>query len=37
VPLTLDEELETNPFLLAKDIDTFTDYREKRNVFKMQV
>ena len=37
VPLTLNDELESNPFLLAQDIETFTDYREKRNVFKMNV
>ena len=35
VPLLLSEELETNPFLLAPDVGTFTTYREQRNVFKL--
>jgi len=35
VPLNLFEELDTNPFLLAENVETFTAYREKRNVFKL--
>jgi len=33
VPLTLEDELRTNPFLLAKDLEEFTRYREARNHF----
>ena len=35
VPLTLSEELETNPFLLAENVSVFTNFREQRNVFKV--
>jgi hydroxyacylglutathione hydrolase len=35
VPLKLSEELETNPFLLAKNLDEFTQFREQRNIFKV--
>jgi hydroxyacylglutathione hydrolase len=35
VPLTISEELETNPFLLAKNLVEFTQFREQRNIFKV--
>ena len=35
VPLTLQTELETNPFLIAKDLDTCRDFRKQRDVFKI--
>jgi hydroxyacylglutathione hydrolase len=35
VPLTLGEELGTNPFLLAQNLEEFTRYREQRNAFKV--
>ena len=35
VPLTLKTELETNPFLLAKDVDTCREFRKQRDVFKI--
>lgn len=37
VPLTLDQELETNPFLLAQNLETFTKFREFRNSFKVKL
>lgn len=33
VPLVLNEELRTNPFLLAKDVGEFSKYRDARNKF----
>jgi hydroxyacylglutathione hydrolase len=34
VPLTLKDELQTNPFLLAENLQIFTKFREQRNQFK---
>jgi hydroxyacylglutathione hydrolase len=35
VPLSLQTELETNPFLLAEDLDTCREFRKQRDVFKI--
>lgn len=34
VPLSLEEELQTNPFLIANNLEEFTHLRERRNSFK---